>query len=79
MSWTCSTKEGTIGVGWVLLLQPERGERDFKIYAIIIFKYVVQILKRAGPASNLSMIIAIYNGLDACWAGLGVQLVSLRC
>ena len=32
---------GTIGVGWVLLLQPERGERDFKIYAIIIFKYVV--------------------------------------
>ena len=32
---------GTIGVGWVLLLQPERGERHFKIYAIIIFKYVV--------------------------------------
>ena len=32
---------GTIGVGWVLLLQPERGECDFKIYAIIIFKYVV--------------------------------------
>ena len=70
---------GTIGVGWVLLLQAERGRRAFKFYAIKICKSVVQLLHVWMPASNLSMPIYNAKRFSACWAGLGVQLVSLRC
>ena len=70
---------GTIGVDWVLLLQAERGRRAFKFYAIKICKSVVQLLHVWMPASNLSMPIYKAKRFSACWAGLGVQLVSLRC
>ena len=79
--WTiCSwSVGGSIGVGRVLRHLLKRGQRAVKIYAIIICKYVVQLLAVWVPASNLSMQFTVSKGLDACWAGLGVQLVSLRC
>ena len=70
---------GSTGVGWVLLRQPERGQCAYEIYAIIISKYMVQLLAVWVPASNFSMQIAIHNSLDACKEGSGVQLVPLRC
>ena len=68
---------GSIGVGWVLRRLLKRGQRAVKIYAIIICKYVVQLLAVWALASNLSMQFTMSKGLDACWSGLGVKLVSL--
>ena len=65
---------GSIGVGWVLrrlLKRQNLCNNNLQICGVILNVWA--------PASNLSMIIAIYNGLDACWAGLGVHLVSLGC
>ena len=75
-SWSVG---GSIEVGRVLRSLLKRGQRDVKIYAIIICKYVVQLLAVRVPAPNLSMQFTMSKGLNAYWAGLGVQLVSLRC
>ena len=70
---------GSIGVGWVLLRQPERCQHKCEFCAIKVDKSVVKLLNVWALSSNISMIFAIYNGLDTCWTGSGVQLGSLRC
>ena len=70
---------GSIGVGWVIIRLLKRVQRAVKFYAIKICKSVVQLLHVWMPASNLSMPIYNAKRFSACWAGLGVQLVSLRC
>ena len=70
---------GSIGAGWMLLLQPERCRRVFKFYAIKICKSVVQLLKVWVPAYILSMQYATINRLYIYYADSGVLLMSLRC